>query len=66
MNKIYGILSSLALLLSLPALAGPLAEKAVESKGKEKEAQEKAPQDKVSAEKNTPEANSPMCRIGGG
>ena len=67
MKKMYSLLSSLALLLSLPALAAPLAEKAVEPKTKEgKEVQPKADGDKVKAGKEKEQSESPICRGGGG
>jgi hypothetical protein len=67
MKKLYSLLSSVALLFSLPALAAPLAEKAVEPNTKEKEAQPKADADKVSASKEQAiSSESPICRGGGG
>ena len=67
MKKLYSLLSSIALLMSLPAFAAPLAEKSLESKAKGKESQPKSGKDTVHAEKGTPkEASSPICRGGGG
>ncbi len=66
MKKIYSVLSSIALLFSLPALAAPLAEKSVESKGQEKESSEKSTKDTVTVEKGPKaETESPICRDGG-
>jgi|GEM_PF-6516071 len=66
MKKIYSVLSSIALLFSLPALATPLAEKSVESSGQEKESREKTTNDTVTIEKG-PQAETevPICRDGG-
>lgn len=67
MKKIYSALSTIALLLSLPAVAAPLAEKATEPKIKERETKEKALKDKVTIEKVAPKSSeSPVCRGGGG
>ena len=67
MKKIYSVLSSIALLFSLPALAAPLAEKAIETKSSEKESREKTVKETVIVEKGPKaEASSPICRGGGG
>jgi hypothetical protein len=67
MKKLYSLLSSLALLLSLPAIAAPLAEKAVDSKPNGRESQPKAAKDKVEAVKGPKkESSSPICHGGGG
>ena len=67
MKKIYSVLSTIALLLSLPALAAPLAEKSVESKGQEKESREKTAKDTVTGETGPQkETEAPVCRVGGG
>lgn len=66
MKKIYSALSSIALLFSLPALAGPLAEKSIEPKSAKEDNRERSEKDSINAEK-TPklEASSPLCRTGG-
>lgn len=66
MKKLYSALSSIALLFSLPALAGPLAEKACDE-AVEQDSIEQQEQDTVTIE-ITPEesAESPICRGGGG
>jgi hypothetical protein len=67
MKKFYSLLSSLALLFSLPAIAAPLAEKAVDSKEKGKESQSKTVGDQIRAEKGaSKESSSPICHGGGG
>lgn len=67
MKKIYSVLSSVALLFSLPALASPLAEKAIETKGAEKESREKEVKETVNVEKGPgSETEAPVCRVGGG
>jgi hypothetical protein len=67
MKKLYSALSSIALLLSMPAVAAPMAAKSVEPKANGKESQSKSVGDKVHAEKAQPkEASSPICRGGGG
>ena len=67
MKKLYSAISSLALLLSMPAIAAPMAGKAVEPKSNSKESQAKSGADKVHAEKAQPrDAGSPICRTGGG
>ena len=65
MKKVYSAIASLALLLSLPALAAPLAQKAVNSKGKN--ARNQTRKDSVRAPKTAPRtAESPIFRGGGG
>jgi len=67
MKKLYSILSSAALLFSLPALAAPLAERSMDSKSKGKENSDKVAKDKVSFDKGPKtDKGSPICRDGGG
>lgn len=67
MKKLYSALSSLALLLSMPALAAPMAGKSVEPKSAGKETSPKGGNTSIHVLKEQPkEASSPICRGGGG
>ncbi len=66
MKNIYSVLSSIALLFSLPALAAPLAEKSVKSKSQENGSSEKPTKDTVTVDKGPKaETEAPICRDGG-
>jgi hypothetical protein len=67
MKKIQSLLSSLALLFSLPFLAAPLAAKSIESKGPKNESQEQIIRDEIRVEQGPRiYENVPPCRGGGG
>lgn len=67
MKKVYSVLSTVALLFSLPAMATSMAEKSSEPRGNEKETRESPKSDKIFIDKGPKkEASSPLCRVGGG
>jgi hypothetical protein len=66
MKKIYSVLSSIAVLFSLPALAAPLAEKSMEPNGKGKESTTNKTDTVTIAQGPRIDGSSPICRTGGG